>query len=357
MKKALKWIGTALLAEILLIAIYLGFVLPQDDKTEQEMIDEMIELLGDKMMKDYAAGDTKRDAHPKSLGLATGYFTVDSMLDTDLEQGVFVPGKSYPALLRFSNASGTVQSDAKADFRGLGLKLISVEGARFDSMETASQDFVLMSNPTMPLGTVELFHDAVYYSVKYNKLVLLAKMLLNGNMDVLNQLKEGAKHDSSPLDITYWSTTPYALGEGAVKYRLVPTSKRQSELPDPLTENYLSENMAQHLATDSASFDFYVQTFRDSTATPIEDAAVEWDTPFIKIGTLTLAPQQVDTPARRELAEQLYFSPSNALEIHRPLGGLNLARAQIYGALSLLRHKRNQRPLVEGTRAMFDSIQ
>ncbi len=356
MKKTLKWVGLAILALVVVLGIYLAIVLPMGEKSDAEMTDEMIDILRGKMVEDYRNGEMKRDAHPKCLGLAKGVFTVDSTLDTNLNIGVFQAGKSYPAILRFSNASGTVESDAQKDFRGLGIKLIGVEGTRYDSTEINSQDFILMTNPTMPLGTVRLFYYAVYYSIQHGKLALLAKMILSGNMNVLKQLANGPKHDTSPLDITYWSTTPYALGSSVVKYKLVPTSKTKSSLPNPLSDHYLTENLKAQLEKDSASFDFYIQLFENEQNTPVEDAAIEWQSPFVKVATLSLPKQDIDTKTRWQLAEQLFYSPANALEANRPVGGLNIARAKIYRTLTEFRHETNGQELTKPSLELFRSL-
>jgi hypothetical protein len=42
-----------------------------------------------------------RDAHPRAHGCVQASFRVDDGLPPHLAQGVFVPGKSYPALIRF----------------------------------------------------------------------------------------------------------------------------------------------------------------------------------------------------------------------------------------------------------------
>ncbi len=80
-----------------------------------------------------------------------------------------------------------------------------------------------MSNPTMPLGTVKLFRDAVYYSIKWHPLVLALKLVVTGNKNILEVLKNGKYNDTSPLDIKYWSTTPYQYGnkKGTPKDALV----------------------------------------------------------------------------------------------------------------------------------------
>ena len=41
----------------------------------------------------------------------------------DLRQGFAQPGRAYPAIVRFSNAAGTGQSDAAPDLRGVALRV------------------------------------------------------------------------------------------------------------------------------------------------------------------------------------------------------------------------------------------
>ncbi len=325
-------------------------------KTEQELIDEMQSILQEKMEKDYQKGNTKRDAHPKCLGLLKANFKVLSDIPEELKVGVFKTAKTYPTLIRVSNASGRIQSDKKKDFRGFAIKLLGVEGERFTQDEQQTQDFLLMSHPTMPLGTVKLFRDAVYYSIKWNPLVLVGKLLFSGHGSILKVLKNGKRNDTSPLDITYWSTTPYQLGGEKVKYKLVPTSKVKSELPNPLTEDYLTVNMEKHLQNDVATFDFYVQKFESEAKTPIEDAGKEWKTPFIKVAEMEIPTQEMNIKERFELAEKLSFSPANSLEVHKPLGGINRARNQIYKKLSEFRHQRDSIKLIEPMSEDFDKI-
>ncbi len=292
------------------------------------------------MDKDYQAGNIKRDAPPKTLGLLTAQFSVLADLPSELQTPVFQASKTYNSLIRISNASGSIESDQEKDFRGVAIKLLGVEGERFDT-EQQTQDFLLMSHETMPLGTVELFRDAVYYSIEWHGAALALKLALTGNLGALKTLANGVANPTSPLDIPYWSTTPYQFGNTKVKYKLVPTSARKSELPNPLTDSYLTDNMASHLQQDKATFDFYVQAFVDEKQTPIEDASIAWQSPFIKVATLTIPQQAMNTPERFELAEQLSFSPANAVVEHKPLGGLNRARTAIYQSISNYRHQRN----------------
>ncbi|AND64824.1 hypothetical protein AX766_10680 [Flavobacterium covae] len=323
--------------------------------TEQELILDMQSILQEKMEKDYVEGKTKRDAHPRCLALLKANFKIIKNLPNNLQIGIFQPGKIYKSFIRISNASGKVQSDKVKDFRGFAIKLIEVEGKRFDSTESHTQDFLMMSHPTMPLGTVKLFRDAVYYAVKWNPFILAMKMIFSGNGKILKELNNDKKNQTSPLDLTYWSTTPYMYGNQQIKFKIVPTSATKSELPQVITDNYLTENMVNHLQKDIAKFDFYIQPFTDEKNTPIENAGIEWNSSFIKVAEIEIPIQIFNTEEHFDFAEQLSFSPSNSLEEHKPIGGINRARIEIYNALSKFRHQRNNKPIIEPTLNDFNT--
>ncbi len=327
--------------------------------TDSFMTQEMIAILRDSMSRIYEAGRTKRGAHAKCHGLLKAEFVVQDNLPSEMKVGVFSKPDVYPALIRLSNANARVQSDKKSDFRGFAIKLLGVEGDRFNLNESQSQDFVLMSSPTMPLGTVKLFRDAIYYAIKWHPLLLALRFVVTGHGPVLAALKAGKKFDTSLLDINYWSTTPYAFGERAVKYKVTPTSLFKSELPSPLTDAYLTKNASNHLQTHPTSFDFYVQFFDSEITTPIDDAAVPWTekvSPFVKLATINIPMQRIEDASRFELAEVMSYSPAHSLRVHRPLGGLNLARSEIYKSLSQFRHERSGTVAIEPTRDSFESI-
>ncbi len=326
--------------------------------TEKKLILEMLSILQNKMEKDYKKGKTKRDAHPKCLGLLKANFKIIENIPNELKIGVFQNEITYKSWIRLSNASGKIQSDKKKDFRGFAIKLLEISGERLNSDELNTQDFLLMSNPTMPLGTVKLFRDAVYYAIKWNPLILVLKFILSGNKDILKTLKNGKFYDSSPLDIKYWSTTPYQYGEKKVKYKIIPTSKNKSSLPRKLTDDYLTINMDNHLKNENATFDFYIQQFTDELKTPIENAGIEWkekDSSFIKIAEIEIPIQELNTKERFELAEQLSFSPANSLKTHQPIGGINRARIEIYKALSKFRHQRDNKKVIEPKLSEFEN--
>lgn len=315
------------------------------EASEAALIAEMIAILRRKMARDYVKGGTLRDAHPKTLGLLRGSFRIERDLPEALRVGLFETPRRFDCWVRFSNASGKVQSDAVPDARGVAIKLLAPRGKGAAAGTELGQDFVLLNSPVMPLGTVALFRDAIYYTIESSPLLLAARFALTGHAGVLLRLLSLRGNPSSPLDIRYWSTTPYRFGpDRAVKYSLRPTSGHRSEKPRSLGESYLSEAMQHHLSRHEASFDFCVQLQKPGM--PIEDAGQRWDerkSPFLKVATLHLPIQKFRKYKRAQQAEALFFSPAHALPAHAPLGGLNRARGKIYSALSKFRHKRDKR--------------
>jgi hypothetical protein len=315
------------------------------EPNEAALTAEMIAILRRKMARDYAKGGTLRDAHPKTIGLLRGSFRIEPDLPEALRVGLFEKPRTFDCWVRFSNSSGKVQSDAVPDARGVAIKLLAPRSKSSTAGAELGQDFVLLNTPVMPLGTVALFRDAVYYTIESTPLLMAAKFALTGHAGALLGLLRLRGNPNSLLDIQYWSTTPYRFGpDRAVKYSLLPTSRHRSRKPATLGESYLSEAMQAHLDGHEATFDFCVQ-FRQPGML-IEDAAQRWDeakAPFVKVATLHLPVQKFRNDRRARQAEALSFSPAHALAEHAPLGGLNRARSKIYAALSRFRHARDKR--------------
>jgi hypothetical protein len=154
-----------------------------------------------------------------------------------------------------------------------------------------------------------------------------------------------------PLALTYWSATPYRLGDGvAVKYKAVPvgplatpgTASAEADSPDRLRAA-----MRERLRSGEVRFDFHVQRFVDERRTPIEDASVKWPeevASFTKVAQVVIRRQEFDTPGQMEFCENLSYTPWHSLPEHRPLGGVNRARRLVYQSLSATRHQLNGVP-------------
>lgn len=305
------------------------------------------------MEKDQKYQLIKRAAHSKSLGLLKAYFTIRPDLPDNLRIGLFENSKTYPVFIRFSNSNPKFSSDTFRDFRGFSMKLID------DYNSHLPQDFILTSAPKVPLGTLEEFYETIYYGLK-NPIFLFFKILFQGKINKFIKIYKMMNHDTSPLDIRYWSLTPYMFGSDIVKYAVIPNSSYKSKLPKTLTDSYLTANMQRHLLKQEANFDFCIQFQKDENKMPIDDVSMEWlekDSPFVKVAEINIPPQILQTHQRSQLAESISFSPANSLYEHRAIGNINKARIIIYKALSEFRHQRNQLPIGTPTEATFNSIQ
>ncbi len=76
------------------------------------------------------------------MAASTGSFQVLGDLPAEYAVGLFATPRTYPAWLRFSNANPKAQDDKAGDGRGVGIKLMGVEGSR-----SGTQDLLMMNAP------------------------------------------------------------------------------------------------------------------------------------------------------------------------------------------------------------------
>lgn len=287
-----------------------------------------------------------RGQHPKGHGVVWAEFTVGPDLSEDLKVGVFKqPGKTFPAWIRFSNASG--QDDSKYGLHGMAIKLMEVDGELAENAGT--QDFILLDHPVFFIRNAQDF--ASFFSVVADspgKPPL--KFFFSGvnpltwrthEFQILRAMRQ--KPIVSPLTTQYWSTTPYQFGSTAIKFSAKPVGTQADE-PIGKTENYLHEAMVEQLKHQDAVFDFLIQRQTDAVNMPIDDATVKWDeakSPFQKVATIRIPRQVFDSAEQTAFGENLSFSPWHSLPEHAPLGSVNQARKLVYQSLSAQRHQFN----------------
>jgi hypothetical protein len=80
-------------------------------------------------------------------------------------------------------------------------------------------------------------------------------------------------------------------------------------------------------------WDLQLQPYVSEALTPIEDASVNWTTPYSTVARLTLPVQDptVDAAFAKQV-EDAVFDPWQALAAHRPLGDVMRARKVVYFA-------------------------
>ena len=115
-----------------------------------------------------------------------------------------------------------------------------------------------------------------------------------------------------------------------MRVRLVPVDPAP---PTPNAKKDWAADVAARVKAAPLVFDLQLQFFTDEATTPIEDATVDWPTPYLTVGRLTVPQSDLTAPpgaATQEAAESAAFDPWSALVEHRPLGEIMRARKAAY---------------------------
>ena len=334
----------------------LGEVLAEN---EAEHAAQIAAVIRSQLLQRYPADHrpARRDAHPKAHGCVRAEFRVEQRLPPELAQGVFVPGKVYPAWIRFSNGdSDPTRSDAQGDARGMAIKLMGVPGEKLLPEESTAQtqDFLMISHPVFLVDDPGRYLSLFQRLGSSNPLVRLTAPLAIGIEGAWIAHAITARRIASPLAVRYWSTTAYRLGDDrhkqAIKFSARP-HRQPSELPAHPAPDFLRQTLIRELAEADASFDFLVQP-RSSPLQSVENSSHEWreeQAPFHKVATVHIPRQTFASAARDNFAENLSFTPWHCLPEHRPLGAINRVRRVVYEEISRLRHEMNDTRRAEPT--------
>lgn len=314
--------------------------------------DEIIERLAQMNIKTLSTsnGITKRGQHGKHHGCVRAKFHVDADLDDEFSVGVFEPGKEYACLIRFSN--GRRNDDRQKDAHGMAIKLLDVPGAKLLPGREASDahDFLLVDHPVFfcaDLSDYVVFnrHFTPFLDLSVNPFSLgrlfrgIYGMSALGlfHRSLLKRAQKFASHTlPSPLASDYHSTTPYLLGERAVKYRVTSLQPATGGVDHA---DGLRTKLWDEIEREGAAFEFGVVLQTDVERQPVEDASINWDTQggaYQRIATIEI-PKQAPGEDNDQLAEELVFSPWRCLKEQEPIGAINRARLVVYRTLSEFR--------------------
>lgn len=305
---------------------------------DQKWIRQILWLMKNRSVGGTSQHITRRAAHAKTLALLKGTFRVEPHLPEVLKVGLFGEQKQYPAWIRVSSSSGKIKKDSKLEVKGLAIKVVGVKGDQYLRDEKNTQDLILVNTPCMPLPHIKAFRDALCVMNGVDLPGSLIALIRAISFKQLFHLLGSLRHETSPLLQKYYSITPYAYGPYIVKYCLVPTAAYPAHKHYPLGDTYLKDNMTMQLRQQPVYFDFMIQI--RGSGMSIEDASQIWnplEAPWIKVGELVIPKQRFDTVKRRQIAEQLAFTPGHALKAHAPVGALNEARVQIYKEMASFR--------------------
>lgn len=347
---------------------------------EAAAIDQVVQTTLARMkQRDGGSPAVLRGVHPKDHGCVTATFRVADNLPAELRVGVFAtPGREYPAWVRFSNAAVLLGPDTSPKTghgsRGMAVKLMKVDGTRvLDRDEPLTQDFLMVNQPMFAFANIEDYAAFNEFSLKSTDLGAFiaqrAKKDAAGDFDMKDAVTRRTLRSAgivkriasptfppafqpppaSPADNRYFSAAPYLFGpNAAMKYSARPVAPGNAA-PNVADPNYLRAALLKSLHGPDAkeiAFDFQVQVrtkaeLADKLETAIEDASDEWDETkfsYVTVARITIKPQNFDTDARRQMCENLFFTPWHTVADHQPIGGINRLKLKVYEASSTFRH-------------------
>ncbi len=318
---------------------------------EETIAGKLSAAIEQSVRKQYTAGNARRDAHPKAHGCVKAEIHVPDDLSKALATGMFVPGITYQAWIRFSNGSGDpTRADIKRDARGMAIKVLGVPGKKLleDQDQAMTQDFIMVNHPVFfasdPARYLSFIQDGNSDHL-YRKLLIPFDL---GEKGTRIALETRRSRISNPLQTRYWSMVPYQLGTGAgrqaVKYSARGCSATADRMPSKPEHDFLRGALRNTLQAGDACMELLVQP-RTSNDMDVEDSTTEWkeaQAPFYPVATIRIPRQDFDTPEQNEFCENLSFTPWHALPEHKPLGVTNRLRKVIYDHISRVRHDMNE---------------
>jgi catalase len=281
----------------------------------------------------------RRGFHAKQqLGVDNAIVTVPDDIPAHLRVGPFQPGSSYPAIVRLSNAGGIVQPDSKGDLRGLATRVRVDDDSEIDLLATNApvphardaEQFMVFARATT--GPRLKLIPTLVSAVGVREAIRMLRTAISGTRrPVLSLATE-----------QYWSRGAYRFGDFAARFTFVPMSASAEE-PRPRDPDYLRHEIVARLLGEAVGWKFMIQLFESEATTPIENAAVSWDTEHTTIAKLTIPAQDLSAPDRvatEKTVDLQELSPWNTVDELRPLGNINRARRKVYQASQDVRRQR-----------------
>jgi hypothetical protein len=278
----------------------------------------------------------QRALHAKYHGVFEATLDIAPGLPDHARHGLFAAPGRYEALVRFSNGAGKVQHDKVGDVRGMSVKVLGVTGEKVLGNAT-TQDFLAILSSATPFRDPGEFVGVVWAT----RNPVLAPLRLIGTVGptravaLLRKLVAGLKGPNASLATrSFYSALPIQCGPYAVRYAFMPAATGAGEPLGGSADRY-GEELAGRLRQGAIAYDLALQFYLDDQRTPIEDPTVDWDSPYITVGRLTITQQDASSERGKRIAERgerLSFDPWHALVAHRPLGAMMRARKHAYFA-------------------------
>jgi hypothetical protein len=277
-----------------------------------------------------------RGLHRKQLAVAQGTLEVLDGLPGFLRYGLFAEPQVLDVWVRLSNGGPRVASDAAPDVRGFAIRVWGVKGESALGIGPATcQDFTLINQEAFAFPGSEEFVNFVVAAAGSKAGFFKYLYKTYGVVGAARRLGRLVRSVGRPFsgfaNENFYSAVPMACGPYAVRARLVPSASNGPA--DPRAQRNWGLDLQQRLQTRSLHWDLQLQYFVSETHTPIENASVDWPTPYETVARLMLPAQNLSSDAGQALAlqcEEGVFDPWQALAEHRPLGEVQRARKVAY---------------------------
>ena len=336
-----------------------------EEQTTAELI-ETLRKISTITLED--SGHAMRSVHAKSHGLLHGELRVLDDLPATLQQGIFARPDTYPVFMRLSTPPGDLLADSVSLPRGLGVKILDVDGPRLEGSEgDTTQDFVMVNGPAVSAPSAKAF-------LKNLKLLAATTDKAEGGKKILSSILRGTEKvvealggESATLKTlgghpathilgeTFFTQAPIRFGDFVAKLRLVPASPELAALKDQPVD--VSEDpyalrgaVVEFFAARAAEWDLQVQLCRNLKTMPIEDASVPWPedkSPYLTVARITAPVQPAWDVDSADREDRLSFSPWHGIEAHRPLGSIMRVRKPAYASSVEFRARHNGCPVME----------
>jgi hypothetical protein len=279
---------------------------------------------------------TGRTLHRKQLCAAQGTLEVLDGVPSWVRHGLFAVPHDYEVWVRLSNGGLDRAADKVPDIRGFALRVLGVRGdSALGNGPAVSQDFTLINQEAFAFPGSQQFIDFVVAASHGNaalfKHIFQRYGVLGAPRQIGKLLKTAGRPFSGFATETLFSTLPMANGPYAVRVRMLPSPSNGK--PESGARNDWSADFAARLRKAPLHWDMQLQYFASEALTPIEDASVNWSTPYTTVARLMLPKQDLDAPDAKAFAERVEASvidPWQALAEHRPLGDVQRARKVVY---------------------------
>jgi hypothetical protein len=310
-------------------------VVPEGEEAE---LAKLAAQLGEVQAARHKAAGNHRDRalHAKGHAALRATLTVDSGLPEYARQGLFAHAEQYHAYVRLSNGSGARDSDRVADVRGIAVKVVGVDGDKVLG-SARTQDFLAIDAKKIPFRNPREFVALPVAAASGNLVGGLVKQL--GLFRTLGLLATAAPtikgKPNDLLDVTFHTAVPFSFGPYAARLQFVPRHAASPSRGAGSDGDYVGARILDRAAAEPLRWEVQAQFFTNAAETPIEDARVDWPSPYRKLGELVTVPFERNGEGTRALAafvESLAFDPWHALVAHRPLGAFNRARKHAYFA-------------------------